>query len=331
MPDSLRDCLQRDYGLATTGLTFLPIGHDSAAWVFRADTNAAPYFIKLRHAIVNDAGLLVPRYLARQGVQALVAPLETVDGRLWTSVGRYAVIAYPYVSPLTGMSHGMSDEQWREYGRALREVHDTDVPAVLRDVLRVDGFAPDGAETVRSLEAHVAERTFVEQPRELIATFWREHRDVMARLLETAESLASRLALVASTFVLCHADIHTNNVLVSDDGKRVWIVDWDETMLAPRERDLMFLVGGIGPGFVTSEQENLFFEGYGTVEIDPIALAYYRYSWAISDIASYGAQVFLRADLGAADVGDAVDRFQSLFAAGSIVQIALGSPVASDL
>jgi spectinomycin phosphotransferase len=44
--------------------------------------------------------------------------------------------------------------------------------------------------------------------------------------------------------VLCHADLHTWNVLVDGDG-RLWLVDWDEAILAPRERDLMFLVGGI--------------------------------------------------------------------------------------
>jgi Ser/Thr protein kinase RdoA (MazF antagonist) len=50
--------------------------------------------------------------------------------------------------------------------------------------------------------------------------------------------------------VLCHADLHTWNVLVDSVGD-LWIADWDEAVLAPRERDLMFVVGGIGHGLVT--------------------------------------------------------------------------------
>ena len=45
--------------------------------------------------------------------------------------------------------------------------------------------------------------------------------------------------------VLCHADLHAWNVLLDTD-RQLWLVDWDETILAPKERDLMFVVGGIG-------------------------------------------------------------------------------------
>ena len=67
--------------------------------------------------------------------------------------------------------------------------------------------------------------------------------------------------------------------------------------------------------------------GYGPVDIDRVALAYYRYAWAISDIGSYGDQIFFRSDLGPKSTGEAVDRFFSLFSDGSIVDIALTSPI----
>jgi spectinomycin phosphotransferase len=126
--------------------------------------------------------------------------------------------------------------------------------------------------------------------------------------------------------VLCHADIHTNNVLVGGDAD-IWIVDWDETMLAPRERDLMFVVGGISRDFVDARREALFFDGYGDVELNQAALAYYRYAWAVSDVAAYGEQVFLRPDLGAKDQREAAERLSTLFEPGEIVEIALESRV----
>jgi len=127
--DTLRACLRDEYALAITELAFLPLGHDSAAWVYRANTVGAAYFVKVRRQIVNSAALVVPRYLAEQGLDSVVAPIETLDGGLWTSASRYAVVVYPFVSIQTGMRHGMTERQWREYGRALREVHDAAVPA----------------------------------------------------------------------------------------------------------------------------------------------------------------------------------------------------------
>ena len=73
--------------------------------------------------------------------------------------------------------------------------------------------------------------------------------------------------------VLCHGDLHAWNVLVVSDN-HLWIVDWDEAVLAPRERDLMFVVGGIGHGLVRPHDTERFLQGYGETGIDPRLLAY---------------------------------------------------------
>jgi spectinomycin phosphotransferase len=124
---------------------------------------------------------------------------------------------------------------------------------------------------------------------------------------------------------VCHTDIHTNNVLLAAD-QQVWIVDWDETILAPRERDLMFVIGGgLRRELVAPHQEELFFQGYGTTTVDALAIAYYRYARAVSDIGYVGEQVFFRPDLGPASKRTAVERFLLFFQPGSNVPQALGS------
>jgi len=133
--------------------------------------------------------------------------------------------------------------------------------------------------------------------------------------------------------VLCHADAHTWNVLVDTAGQW-WLVDWDEVVLAPKERDLMFVVGGIGAGLVTPRQSELFLHGYGPVAIDPVALAFYRYAWAVGDIGAYGERVFLLDDTGPATRRAAVDGLMGLFAPGEIVSLAFASevqPAGTDL
>ena len=122
--------------------------------------------------------------------------------------------------------------------------------------------------------------------------------------------------------MICHADIHAWNVLVTPDGDIV-IVDWDSAMLAPRERDLMF-VDGVAGGHAADPAA--FFDGYGDVELDPIVLAYYRIEWAVQDLAEFSASVFLDPDAGEDTKADAVERIVEMFAPGNEIDIVTRAP-----
>ncbi len=322
---TLRACLRARYGLAVAELAFLPLGHDSSAWVYwvRAADDST-YFLKARLSVANEAGLAVPRYLHDHGIARVVAPLPTTTGALWAEAGGYALILYPFVAGATGRERGMTAQQWIDYGALLRRVHDTTVAPDLARLMRRDPFTPAGADMVRRLEAHIGARTFEDPAASALALFWQARRGDIRMLLDRAEDLGRRLARAAPPFVLCHADIHTANVLLDDDG-RVWFVDWDETVLAPRERDLMFVVGGISRELVGPREEARFFQGYGTTAIDPLALAYYRYAWAVGDIGAFGEEVFFRPDLGPDTKRAAADLFMGLFRPGEIVELAFAS------
>lgn len=325
--ETLRIALQEHYTLAASEITFLPLGYDASAWVYRVRANAGPmFFLKARLSVTNEASLLVPRFLHDRGVEHVVAPLPSVSGRLWVEAGGYALILYPFVAGMTGMERRMSAQQWRDYGATLRQVHGVVIAPDLGRRLRRESFAPEWAAMVRRLDAHIAAHTFDEPAPQVLAIFWQAHREAIYTILERAEALGRRLAQNSPPLVLCHADIHTGNVIVGADGQ-IWIVDWDEAILAPAERDLMFAVGGISEKLVSPAEEAHFLEGYGAAAIDPVALAYYRYTWAVGDIGSYGEQVFFRPDFGPVTVQAGVDGFTSLFEPGEIVAVAFGSKI----
>ena len=79
--------------------------------------------------------------------------------------------------------------------------------------------------------------------------------------------------------------------LVADDG-RIFLVDWDGPMLAPRERDLLFIIGGGITRKVEPQEQAWFFETYGEVEVDREAIVYYRYERLLEDIGEIGKSVF---------------------------------------
>ena len=73
----------------------------------------------------------------------------------------------------------------------------------------------------------------------------------------------------------------------------IYIVDWDEPIMAPKERDLMFIGGGVANVWNKPHEEKLFYKGYGKTEINSTILAYYRHERIVEDIAVYGHELLL--------------------------------------
>lgn len=103
---------------------------------------------------------------------------------------------------------------------------------------------------------------------------------------------------------MCNSDIHSGNLLLATDAD-LYIVDWDNPILAPQERDLMIIGGGVGGIWNSSREETLFYHGYGSRVINLTALAYFLYERIIQDIAVYCKQILLTG-------GSGVDREQGL-------------------
>ena len=54
---------------------------------------------------------------------------------------------------------------------------------------------------------------------------------------ETLREEARKLKEENLPFVLCHTDIHGGNLIRDPQGK-LWLIDWENVMLAPKEADL---------------------------------------------------------------------------------------------
>jgi spectinomycin phosphotransferase len=153
-----------------------------------------------------------------------------------------------------------------------------------------------------------------------LAQFIKSKHSEIDHLIERTEQLASELQFKPLDFVLCHTDIHGANILIMENND-FYIVDWDNPLLAPKERDLMFIGGGIDNIWKSQKDIAIFYEGYGKAEIDLKVLAYYRYERIIEDLAAYGEQLLLT-DEGGSDREQAYKRFTGNFEPGSTIEIA---------
>jgi spectinomycin phosphotransferase len=275
-----------------------------------------------RSGDLGAASLAVPFHLHSRGVPRLLAPLPTAEGALWAPAGDYALSLYPFIDGRQAVAGGLSATQWQALGATVRRFHHDPLTPELRALVRRETFVPSRRELLPMLEASIERPDPADEVQGELAAFWRGRREMIRTAVARADALGRRLRERGGEHVLCHADLHTWNVLLDAAGG-LWLVDWDEVVLAPRERDLMFVIGGIGPGLVRPGDTAAFFQGYGETAVDPLALSYYRYAWAVQDIAAYAERVFDVAEYGPETRREAVVGFARLFAPGEIVELAL--------
>src|SRR5215216_2604651 len=266
---SIRDekiisALNDHYSIPVIDVEFLPIGNDASAWAYRVDTEKQnTYFLKVRKEISNRAGFLVPRFLQGQGVEQALAPLPTKNQELWARVKDFFFILYPFVNGQQAMEIGMSDSKWMEFGSVLKRIHVTVLPSDISEHVRRETFIPKWSGLVKEFHKQVNRQSYQDAYLRELATFWKGNNETIQTIIERTQRIGKYLQQIELEFVLCHADIHTANILITP-GQDMFVVDWDDTLLAPRERDLMFV---LGEDTIQTREEQLFFDGYGNVTI----------------------------------------------------------------
>jgi spectinomycin phosphotransferase len=286
-------CLRSDYQLRNPQVEFLPLGVDQNSAVYRAvDGGQSNYFVKLRRGLFNETSVTLPRYLSEQGLHQIIAPLKTRTGKLWANLDDFTVILYPYIEGRNGYEIDLSDHHWVELGKTLQRIHSTVLPEAIKGKIKRETYSPQTRDTVKRHLAQIEQDSPMDPVSDILLAFLKSKRDEILDLVERTERCAQALQENPPAQVLCHSDLHAGNILI-DGNDALYIVDWDDPIYAPKERDLMFPGGGQGfRGHTALEEEALFYQGYGPARIDQAALAYYRYERIIQDISAFCDQIF---------------------------------------
>jgi spectinomycin phosphotransferase len=315
--------LRDHYDLADVSLEFLPLGQDSNAGVYRAvSTHGTPFLLKVRAVALYEPTYYVPRFLQEQGIASVVAPLPTRTKMVWVQVDEWTLCLYPFIDANTSWDPPMTATEWEATGTVLRAIHQIQLPQGGFPALRTETFDP--AEYRRWIE--LLERNHIRAAggsamEEELRQIWRTHQTAIHAWMESMEALAQELRMQAGPYVICHADIHPGN-LMRDRAGHVYVIDWDDVMLAPKERDFLFV-----PDSPVDDSNSLspFFQGYGPTPIDWRALMYYRWERVIQDLIEYARDVYLRDSLGEIDRAESVQRFREILMGGGMVQAAQGA------
>jgi spectinomycin phosphotransferase len=308
--EQLRACLQDQYELYPVTLTFLPLGHDYDAGIYRVESEQGTAFaLKVTRRSLYEPRYLVPRYLNDQGIASVVAPISTRSRTLWASLAvaetglavaetslavaetrlsDWTVTLYPWISGDSSLT-GMTDEQWKQVGTIFHQIHQVRLPPAGFASLRKETFDPtEYVRWVRAFEAQHGQTQGQRASERALRTSWIAHQSTIHTAVTSLEKLAAVLQSRSLLSVICHGDLHARNLIRKRAGQ-VFVVDWDEVLLAPKERDFIF---------VRKPYADAFFQGYGDTEIDGMLLSYYLWERVVQDLIEDAHNVCFRDDLG---------------------------------
>lgn len=318
-------CLRREYALQSVHLTFLPLGADVNTAVYHVLTSDEPrFFLKLRSGNFGRTAVSVPAYLSRQGIAQIIPVIVTRGGKLWTTLGEFKVILYPFIEGRDGYETRLSEQHWDELGRALKQIHTLTAPATLTEGIPRETYSPRWRGMVRDFVEGVRKHVMDDPVAAEVARLLRDRRCEILDLVGRAERLADILRAQPQELVICHSDLHAGNLHLSNDGA-LYLVDWDTVSLAPKERDLMYIGGGLlGNWYSPAEEETFFFRSYGQTQINEVASAYYRYERIVQDIAAFCSQL-LSTTAGGEDREQGLQYLKSNFQPDGTIAIAYQS------
>lgn len=319
------DCLKDNYEIIISQIDFLPIGADSNTAVYRADAeNGASFFVKLRKGNFDETAVTLPKHLSDHGISNIIPPLATKTSQLWTNIEAFKLILYPFIEGRDGFSIDLSNRHWFEFGTALHKLHTTEIPSSIKNKIQREEYPRLGREMVKKFVQLAEEKSFSDPVAIELAAFLKIKRNEIIDLVNRAERLALKLQTDLPAFTICHSDVHAGNILI-DNNDKLYIVDWDNPILAPKERDLMFPGGAQGfNGHTLEDEEILFYRGYGQTDVNQTALAYYRYERIIQDIAVYCEELLL-SDKGGEDRKQSLQYLKSNFLPNKTIEAAYRS------
>lgn len=329
---SIINCLNDNYGITVTTLTPLLLGADIHAATYKAlAADKQTYFIKIKRGHQHDISVVILELLQAAGIQALIPPLKSTQGHSIERIDDFSLIVYPFIEGQDGFYQDLTNEQWVTLGKALKQVHSLSIPLTIQQQIRQETFSPKWRSIVRSLYAQLstASLTATHDIALQLSNVMMDKMSLIMQLVNRAEQLSQSLQHRKLEFVLCHSDIHGGNVLIAKDGV-IYIVDWDEPMMAPKERDLMFIGGGVANVWNKPHEEALFYQGYATTDVNREILSYYRHERIVEDIAIYGQELLLTTT-PPENASIMLKHFMDMFHPQGVVDIALKTDSLFDL
>ena len=261
----LLEAVRDAYGVAGVELHFLPLGFGACYELRTADGER--FFLKVwphlrvGQPVTNDqlASLALSHALHQRVPSILLPhPLQTRGSTLSADLEGIPLALFAFIEGETHPARTPALD--RAVAQALATLHRS--ATLFEDFnLRREAFELAWEPDLRRYLEVAAHIEAAARPGLVALRAWTdEHGTDMLTQLERLHALRPQVLAINAPLVLCHTDLHGNNVLRTPSGD-VHVLDWDDAKLAPPEHDLWSALGehAVG-GDVTTVRA--FFEAY---------------------------------------------------------------------
>jgi hypothetical protein len=294
---ALADALKRHWSISTVRLDYLPIGFgshhweavgaDGSRWFVTADDLRAGHhagrapddvFVVLDRAFRTAAALRDDA-----GLEFVLAPIPSDGGTVLRRIDtRYAIRVEAFVDGAAGEFGEFERQERRRMGTVLGRLHAAS-GSIPHGLPGREDFALPGREGLEEafvqLDTSWDHGPFAEPTRGLL----RAHAGGVRERLSADDQLAGRVRDEPGPWVVTHGEPHSANV-IRDARGGLRLVDWDTTLIGPRERDLWMTLDADLSGW--DEYRKVM----GSVRLNEEALGLYRERWALAEICVYVAE-----------------------------------------
>ena len=283
--------LRQGYGIELENIEFLLRGFGGDC--YKVETaNTDNYFLKVHDPLTNQSTAassrdfylpLMHQLYCKQVLQNIPHLIQTLDGSLSLKIGVNRLVVTDFIEgELVGFVD-LPEPVLVRLAELVGVLHNS------RSQLQFEHPFIDQFEIVFEKELLESFETLSELPetaspgQKTVKELILPRKDQITADLEQLKALQTYARNTHKPKVVCHTDLHGGNLMTDCNGI-LYILDWENALIAPPEHDLFFFAGE--KGFW-----ELFWPHYTSqfpaASIDPEILRFYFYRRALEDVADF--------------------------------------------
>jgi thiamine kinase-like enzyme len=287
----LIDAVLQGYGIELENIMFLQRGFGGDC--YRVETGGAgSYFLKVHDPLANQSTAassqdfylpLMHQLHSRQILQNIPHLVQTMDGSLSLELGANRLVLTDFIeAELVGFVD-LPEPILTRLAEHVGVLHNS------RPKLEFEHPFIDQFEIVFEDELHKSFEILAELPetaapgQKLVKELILPRQDQITADLAILNGLQSYARNTDKPKVICHTDLHGGN-LMTDGRGTLYILDWENALIAPPEHDLFFFAGEKSFWELFWPHYTRHFSG---ASIDPEILRFYYYRRALEDVADF--------------------------------------------
>lgn len=277
MNKTVQLAIEKHYDINIKGCTAAPRGFVATTY-FLEDQNGKRYFCKVIDKPDFIPGIVdslpIVEEMHNNGIDRICYPIRGIDG-LYHFVDDTLIVLYNHIPASQSFDYDLNT-----FGKLIAEIHSVTIKDTsVASKERLDSPLPKlFSERIENILSSQSADAVILEFKKLLMTHEEELRQNLAEYIRL-KKLCPQKDL---SLVITHGDVPTNILVKSPTD--IYIIDWDELLLAPAERDLWMM-----------DEYPEFMAGYKNIRpnftINPTLRSYYILQYYFERIMHYAYEI----------------------------------------